>query len=338
MIRKQNESNREIKQNERIQERDNMIEEDINLGRFFELPTTNKIYVNGLNLHQIKSEILLDYTGDFELIESMMIGEIEQKFVRFKNVDDFETYLNAIDNGGYDCEDVIFTGWLYKLNTPDFKKANRSQYGRGTDFKQGIVEYIGNNCYNPTSVNCFIKCINYFTKKDYTEEFSTFIRSEQRRSIVITSARIQPFCGKHIIKIGYFNRKEILPRTFTQRNTALKIPNNHFCFIWKSQNISFNQAIADELKPNFKVVDSVISDKHVKSFIKYEFKPKKVQSQLTNMNVYDLETFKAVPYASCIYRLSKISGKYNRDITRREYEKCKKNVLFLKDWVTLMKC
>ena len=64
---------------------------------------------------------------------------------RFKNVDDFETYINAIDNGGYDSEDVIFTGWMYKLNTLEFKKVNRSQYARGTDFKQDVVEYIGRN-------------------------------------------------------------------------------------------------------------------------------------------------------------------------------------------------
>ena len=103
-----------------------------------------------------------------------------------------------------------------------------------------------------------------------------------------------------------------------QRNIALKCTTT-ICLIWKSNRISFNQAI-EELKNNFKVVDSVLSDKHVKSFIKYEYKPENVQSQLTNMIVYDLETFntdKAVPYANCIYRLSKISVKYNRDITER---------------------
>ena len=43
----------------------------------------------------------------------MFIGEIEQKTnFRFKNVDDFETYANSIDNGGYDGDDVIFTEWL----------------------------------------------------------------------------------------------------------------------------------------------------------------------------------------------------------------------------------
>ena len=36
----------------------------------------------------------------------MMIGEKRQKtIIRFKNVDVFEIYNNAIDNGGYDSED-----------------------------------------------------------------------------------------------------------------------------------------------------------------------------------------------------------------------------------------
>ena len=193
---------------------------------------------------------------------------------------------------------------MYKLNTPEFKKVNRSQYGRGTDFKQHIVEYIGNNCYIPTTGNCFIKCIFYFTKKDYTEEFLTFIRTEQRRSNVMAAARIQPFCKKHNISIGCYDGFRVCPRNITQRNIALKIFNNHFCLIWKSYGVSFDKAIR-ELKDNFKVVDNVISDKHVKSYIKYEYKPKKVQSQLTNMIVYDMETFstiKCVPYANCIYR------------------------------------
>ena len=53
--------------------------EDIDLGRFFELATSNKIYVNNLNLHEIKNENLQDYTGDFELNGKMIIGAIEHK-------------------------------------------------------------------------------------------------------------------------------------------------------------------------------------------------------------------------------------------------------------------
>ena len=219
----------------------------------------------------------------------MLIGKIEQKTnIRFKNVDDFETYIDAIDNGGYDGEDVIFTGWLYKINTPEFKKVNRSQNARGTDFKQDIVEYIGNNCYIPTSGNCFIRCINFFTKTEYTDKFLTFIRTEQRRSSVMISARIQPFCRKYIINIGYYDGFRVYPRSITQKDIALNIHKNHFCLIWKSIGISYDKGIK-ELKDNFKVIDNVISDKHVKSYIKYEYKPKKSQSQLTNMIVYDLE-------------------------------------------------
>ena len=58
----------------------------------------------------------------------------------------YETYFNAIDNGGCDSEDVNFTGRLYKLNTLEFKKVSKSLYGKGTDFQQGVVEYKGNNC------------------------------------------------------------------------------------------------------------------------------------------------------------------------------------------------
>ena len=121
LTREQNESNKERKRNERRQRRENIVEEDIDVGRFFELATSNKIYVNNLNLHEIKNDILEDYTGDFELIGKMIIGPIEHKTnIRFKNMDDFERYINAIDVD-YDSEDVIFTGYVYKLDTPPFQ-------------------------------------------------------------------------------------------------------------------------------------------------------------------------------------------------------------------------
>ena len=98
----------------------------MNLGRFSELATTNKIYVNVLKLHEIKQEILLDYTGDFEIIGSLLFSEIGQRKTNFnyRKVDDFETCFNYIDVD-YDSEDVIFSGWLFKLNTFQFYKVNR---------------------------------------------------------------------------------------------------------------------------------------------------------------------------------------------------------------------
>ena len=49
---------------------------------------------------------------------------------------------------------------------------------------------------------------------------------------------------------------------------------------------------------------------------------------MTNIVEYDLETLngvRAVPYCSCIYKLGKISGKYNQDITETEYQNCLNN-------------
>ena len=86
----------------------------------------------------------------------------------------------------------------------------------------------------------------------------------------MTSARIQPFCKNYNINIGCFDGTRINPRNNTQRNTSLIIYNNHFCLIWKSNGVNFNRVIENELKPNFKFVDKIISAKHVKSFIKYE--------------------------------------------------------------------
>ena len=108
---------------------------------------------------------------------------------------------------------------------------------------QEIVEYQGHTCYIPISGMCFLKCNSFFAEKVYTEEVLTFVRTEQRRSNVMTSARIQPFCRKCNINIGCFQGTRINPRNFSQKNTSLFIQNNHFCLIWKSDVLSFFTAL-----------------------------------------------------------------------------------------------
>ena len=135
--------------------------EDIDLGRFFELATSNKIYVNSLNLNEFKNEFLQHYTGDFELNGLMYTGPIEHKtIIRFENMDVFKSYISAIDID-YNSEDIAFTGYVYELNTPHFNVVKRSADAKGTKYMQEIVEYRGQNCYIPTSRHCFIKCNNY---------------------------------------------------------------------------------------------------------------------------------------------------------------------------------
>ena len=55
----------------------------------------------------------------------------------------------------------------------------------------------------------------------------------------------------------------------------------------------------------------------------------KIESHLTNFIIYDLETQNPVrggtrPYVFSFYRLSEKSGRYNRDLTPYELEKCEK--------------
>ena len=210
----------------------------------------NKIHVIDQNLHEIKNEILLDYVGAFEMVGNLKVGDqLRQTNNRFRNMDDFEAYINAIDEG-YDAEDAIFNDYIYKLDTPQFNKVNRSQYGNGSDFKHEIIEYQGNNCFIPTKGYCFVKCINYLTGEDYKEHYLDFIRNEKRWTIFMTKARIQPFCRANNINLGYYNEDRVFPRSVTNRDSALYLYNIHFYLIWKSQSVSFNQAI-QELGNNF---------------------------------------------------------------------------------------
>ena len=288
-----------------------------------ELKELNKIEVIDKNLHEIKQEILQDYVGTFEMVGNLKVGDqIRQTHVRFRNMDDFEAYINSIYQD-YDSDDSIFNGYIYKIDTLQFNKVNRSQYGNGCDFKHEIIEYRGINCFIPTKGYCFVKCINFLTGQDYKQQYLEFIRNEKRRSNIMTKARIQPFCRANKINLGYWNGERVFPRSVTIRDNALYLYDNHFCLIWKSQGVSFKQAIK-ELKDNFKMVDNYITEENVNAYFKYEFTPKRIESHLTNFIVYDLETHntnRARPYNMTFYRLSKIAGRYSRDPTPEELQK-----------------
>ena len=133
----------------------------------------------------------------------------------------------------------------------------------------------------------------------------------------MTKARIQPFCRANNISKGCFDGIGVFPRSVTYRNNALFLYNIHFCLIWKSEKVSFKQALK-ELKDNIKIVHKYISEENVNSRFKYEFTPNKIDSDLTNFIVYDLETHKtdrAKPYCVSFYRINKIAGRYNRDLS-----------------------
>ena len=186
-----------------------------------ELKELNKIHVVNKNLNETKHEILEDYTGELEMVGNLKVGDQNrQTHIRFRNVSDYEAYINAIDEG-YDAEDAIFKGYIYKIDTPQFNKVNRSQYGNGCSFDKIIIDYRGNNCYIPTKGYCFVKCNNILTGEDYKQEYLDFIRNEKRRTNIMTIARIQPFCRANNINLGYYNNDRVYPRTVTNRDSAL---------------------------------------------------------------------------------------------------------------------
>ena len=127
------------------------------------------------------------------MVGNLKVGDqICQTLIKFGNFDEYEACINAIDEG-YDARDAIFNGYIHKLNTPQFKKVNRNQYGNGCDFKHEIFDYRGKNCFIPTKVYCFVKCINFLTGQHFKQQYLDFIRNEKRRSNIMTKARIQPF-------------------------------------------------------------------------------------------------------------------------------------------------
>ena len=73
----------------------------------------------------------------------------------------------------------------------------------------------------------------------------------------MTKARIQPIFRANYINLGYFDGERVFPRSVRDRNNALFLYNNHFSLIWKSEGVTFFQAIK-ELKDNFEIVDNFL--------------------------------------------------------------------------------
>ena len=120
----------------------------------------------------------------------------------------------------------------------------------------------------------------------------------------MTMARIQPFCRANNINLGYWDGRRVFPTSVTNRDSAFFLNINHFCLIWKSEGVSFDYVIKNELIDNFKRVNIFISEENVKSIFEYEYIPKKIKSHLTNFITYDLETHntdRARPYMYFVF-------------------------------------
>ena len=75
-----------------------------------ELKELNEIHSVRKNFHEIKNDSLRKYTGVLELVGNLSIGDhVRETHIRFRNMEDFESFINAIDEG-YHSDDSIFNG------------------------------------------------------------------------------------------------------------------------------------------------------------------------------------------------------------------------------------
>ena len=157
--------------------------------------------------------------------------------------------------------EVLFSGYMIKY-TKVFNQIKRSNYGKGCDAFNKILEYKGKLCYIPTGNACFRKCLVFIYKRDFSNEYKEFKINFDRCKNIMTSAKIQPFCRKYNINLGVYKKKQrsILPKTITERRTCVLIHNNHFCVIWKTIKSSFSDAIK-EIENNFRYEETQINDK-----------------------------------------------------------------------------
>ena len=174
----------------------------------------------------------------------------------------------------------------------NYKKVNRSEYGRGAYEFNNILEYEEENCYIPSGNGCFLKCINYIFDKDFSIEYFEFIKSYKRRPNVMSRCRIPEFCERYKIDIGIYdlNSKRILPRTVKQKNICVYIHKNQYCMIWKKNRKDSLLNGVEEKENNFRYVKIKINENNLKQRILYRFPKHETIDQLENVFVFDLET------------------------------------------------
>ena len=95
-------------------------DDEIDVRRFFELAEADRSNIKGLNVFEIRDKLDNGNRG-FELVGNITINGLKKKTnMRFKNMNDFESYIEKIDEK-YDGEDVVFESDAFQLPQPDFK-------------------------------------------------------------------------------------------------------------------------------------------------------------------------------------------------------------------------
>ena len=165
-------------------------ENETDLGLFLEPAEENKVIYNQVPVTTLIEDMEKLPNGFFTNGYFNLGDEREIDTNRFfKNSDELAKFIDKILDKYDDHPSIYYTGNIYRY-FKNYKKVNRSNHGRGADEFNKILEYQGNNCYIPSGNGCFLKCINYIFKKDFSKEYFEFIKSYKRRPDVMSRCRI----------------------------------------------------------------------------------------------------------------------------------------------------
>ena len=101
-----------------------------------------------------------DYTLDFKIIGEHKLS----RAIRFELIEIYESYYKNI-HMNYDAGYILFTGFFDKMIATELTKVDSSESGERIDYKQEIVDFLGNSCYTPTSGYCFSNAFEIFNRK-----------------------------------------------------------------------------------------------------------------------------------------------------------------------------
>ena len=297
---------------------------EIDLGLFLELAEENKIICNEAPVNTLLEDMEKLKNGFFTN-GYFSLGDDEEidtnKF--FENSDELAKFIDKMLDKYDEHPSIYHTGNIYRY-FKNYKKVNRSKHGRGANEFNDIQEYEGERRYIPSGNGCFLKCINYVFKKDFSKEYFEFIKSYKRRSNVMARCRFPEFCKRYKIDIGiyYLKTKRILSQTVKQKNICVYIHENHYCVIWKRNRKDSLLNGVNEIERNFKYVKNKINENNSKQRILYRFPKQEPIDQLENVFVFDLETHNdqefAEAYAAGLYDVNRLRDKWDRDLTPDE--------------------
>ena len=299
-------------------------DDEIDLGLFLELAEEYKIIYNQVPVTSLIEDIEKLLNGFFTNGYFTLGDEGEIDTIRFfKDSEELAKFIDKLLDKYDDHPSIYYTGGIYRYFR-NFKRVNRSEYGRGADEFNNILEYEGKNCYIPSGNGCFLKCVIYIFDKDFSIEYFEFIKSYKRRPNVMARCRIPEFCKRYKIDIGFcdLNSKRILPWTVKQKNICVHIHKNHYCVIWKKNRKDSLLNVVREIEKNFKYVKNKINENNLKQRIRYRFPKQETIDQLENEFVFGLETHNdqefAEAYAAGLYDVNRLRECWHRDLNSNE--------------------